>query len=165
MKKNNRDIILFVAQTSMIAAVYVALTLIFAPISFNLIQVRIAEALCILPLFTSVAIPGLYLGCLLGNAIAGAAIYDVIFGSLATLIGAFVGYLLRHNRWLVPIPSVISNMLIIPFVLKYVYMVEVPIIIQMLYIGVGEIISCYILGEILGTALLKHPEIFKKRNV
>ena len=165
MRKNNRDIILFVAQTSMIAAVYVALTLIFAPISFNLIQVRIAEALCILPLFTSVAIPGLYLGCLLGNAIAGAAIYDVIFGSLATLIGAFVGYLLRHNRWLVPIPSVISNMLIIPFILKYVYMVEVPIIIQMLYIGVGEIISCYILGEILGTALLKHPEIFKKRNV
>ena len=165
MRKNNRDIILFVAQASMIAAVYVAITLIFAPISFNLIQVRIAEALCILPLFTSVAIPGLYLGCLLGNAIAGAAIYDVIFGSLATLIGAFVGYLLRHNRWLVPIPSVISNMLIIPFILKYVYMVEVPIIIQMLYIGVGEIISCYILGEILGTALLKHPEIFKKRNV
>ena len=165
MNQNNKHIILYIAQAAMIASIYVALTLIFASISFNLIQVRIAEALCIMPLFTSAAIPGLFLGCLLGNAIAGAALYDVIFGSLATLIGAVIGYLLRKNRWLVPIPSVISNMLIIPFILKYVYLIDVPIIIQMLYIGVGEIISCYILGEILGTALLKHPEIYKKRNV
>ena len=165
MERNNKDIILYIAQAAMIAAIYVALTFIFAPISFNLIQIRIAEALCIMPLFTSAAIPGLYIGCLLGNAFAGAAFYDVIFGSLATLLGAIGGYVLRRNRWLVPIPSIISNMLIVPFILKYVYMVDVPIFIQMLYIGFGEFVGCYVLGEILGTALLKHAEIFKKRNL
>ena len=164
MKRNNKDITLYIAQAAMIAAIYVALTLIFAPISFNLIQIRIAEALCIMPLFTSAAIPGLYIGCLLGNALGGAALYDVIFGSLATLLGAIGGYLLRSNRWLVPIPSIISNVLIVPFILKYVYMVDVPIYIQMIYIGSGEIISCYVLGEVLGTSMMKHPEIFRKRD-
>jgi len=161
MNKTDKIITLYIVQSAMISAVYVALTVIFAPISFGLIQVRIAEALCIMPLFTSAAIPGLFIGCLFGNSAGGAAIYDVVFGSIATLIGAFFGYLFRANRWLVPIPSIISNMLIVPFILKYVYMVDVPIILQMLYIGFGEIIACYGLGELLGSVLLKHPELFK----
>lgn len=161
MNKTDKKITLYIVQSAMISAVYVALTVIFAPISFGLIQVRIAEALCIMPLFTSAAIPGLFIGCLLGNSAGGAAIYDVVFGSIATLIGAFFGYLLRANRWLVPIPSIISNMLIVPFILKYIYMVDVPIILQMLYIGFGETIACYGLGELLGSVLLKHPELFK----
>ena len=115
-----------VSQGAIIAALSVALTLIFAPISFGEMQVRISEALTILPLFTPAAIPGLFLGCVLGNLLGGAIPLDVICGSLATLIGAAGGYLLRKNRWLVPLPTVLSNALIVPFVLRYGYGVPYP---------------------------------------
>ena len=138
-----------------IAALYVVLTLVFAPISFGPMQVRIAEALTILPLFTSAAVPGLFIGCVLANIIGGGVVLDVIFGSLATLIGACLGYLLRHNRWLVPIPAIISNTIIVPFVLRYGYGVaDMAIPLMALYIFIGELIGCYVLGELLGTALL-----------
>ena len=138
-----------------IAALYVVLTLVFAPISFGPMQVRIAEALTILPLFTSAAVPGLFIGCVLANIIGGGVALDVVFGSLATLIGACAGYFLRHNRWLVPIPTIISNTLIIPFVLRYGYgFADQSIPIMALYIFIGEVIGCYVLGELLGTALL-----------
>lgn len=153
-----------IAQGAAIAAVYVVLTLIFAPISFGEMQVRISEALTILPLFTSAAIPGLFIGCLLGNLLGGAIVWDVIFGSLATLIGAVGGYLLRKNRWLVPLPTVLSNALIVPFVLRYGYGVVLPIPLMMVYVAVGEIISCYGLGELLGTVLLRHKDIFGNRT-
>ena len=81
--------VLFMAQAAMIAALYVALTYVFAPISFSEVQVRIAEALTILPVFTPAAIPGLFIGCLLGNIMGGALVPDILLGSLATLIGAF----------------------------------------------------------------------------
>ena len=97
------------AQGGIIAALYVILTFIFAPISFGAVQVRIAEALTILPMFTSAAVPGLFVGCLLANIFGGAIIWDVVFGSIATLIGAVLGRMLRSNRWLVPIPAVVSN--------------------------------------------------------
>ena len=145
----------------MIAAVYIALTMVFAPISFSFIQVRIAEILTITPLFTSAAIPGLFIGCFFANLLGDAIVYDILFGSLATLIGAIGGYMLRKNRWLVPLPAVLANTLIVPFVLKYGYGSEVPIILMMAYIFIGEMISCYLLGEILATALLKHPSIRK----
>ena len=86
---------LFIAQAAIIAAIYVALTRVFAPISFREIQVRIAEALTILPVFTPAAIPGLFVGCILGNLLGGALIPDVVFGSLATLIGAVFTWMLR----------------------------------------------------------------------
>ena len=151
-----------IAQGGVIAALYVVLTLIFAPISFGPFQVRIAEALTILPLFTPAAIYGLFIGCLLGNVIGGAVILDVVFGSIATLLGAIGGYLLRRNRWLVPIPAIVSNTVIIPFVLKYGYGVNIPIYLMALYLAVGEIISCYVLGEILAAALLKRRDIFQQ---
>jgi len=146
-----------------IAALYVVLTLVFAPISFGPMQVRIAEALTILPLFTSAAVPGLFVGCVLANIMGGGVVLDVIFGSLATLIGAGVGYLLRHNRWLVPIPTIISNTVIIPFVLRYGYGVaDMAIPLMALYIFIGEIIGCYMFGELLGTALLsRRTRIFE----
>ena len=153
-----------IAQGAAIAALYVVLTVIFAPISFGEMQVRIAEALCILPLFTPAAIPGLFIGCLLGNLLGGAIVWDVIFGSLATLIGAVGGHLLRKNRWLVPLPTVLSNALIVPFVLRYGYGVVLPIPLMMVYVGVGEIISCYGLGELLCTVLLRHKDIFGNRT-
>ena len=159
--KNRDPKVLRITQGAAIAALYVALTLIFAPISFGPIQVRIAEALCILPMFTPAAIPGLFIGCLLANLIGGGVILDVIFGSLATLIGAVIGYLLRRNRWLVPVPAVIANALIVPFVLKYGYgVVDTAIPILMIQILGGEILGCYILGELFGAALLKRKGIF-----
>jgi len=147
----------FVAQGGVIAALYVALTVAFAPISFGAVQIRVAEALTILPMFTPAAVPGLFVGCVIGNVLGGGILPDIIFGSLATLIGAALGYKLRHNRWLVPIPAVLSNTLIIPFVLKYGYMIEdIPLPWMAIYIFAGEVVGCYILGELLAAPLLRH---------
>ena len=161
-KKNSAA--LRVAQGAAIAALYVTLTLVFAPISFGAMQVRIAEMLTILPLFTPAAIPGLFLGCLLANLIGGAIIWDVIFGSLATLIGAALGYLLRRNRWLVPIPAVVSNGIIVPLVLRYGYGVDMPLPLLALYIVIGEIIGCYLLGELFAAILMKYRHVLWKKN-
>lgn len=156
----NKTAALWLAQGAAVAALYVVLTLIFAPISFGSVQFRIAEILTILPLFTPAAVPGLFVGCLLGNILGGAIIWDIVFGSLATLIGAALGYLLRFNRWLVPLPTVIANALIIPWVLRYGYGIRVPILLQIAYVAAGEILGCYILGELLATVLLKRRDIF-----
>ena len=153
----------YITFSAAIAALYVVLAIMFAPISYGVVQVRIAEALTILPLFTSAAVPGLFLGCILANVFGGCVILDIVFGSLATLIGALLGRYLRFNRWLVPIPAVLSNTIIIPFVLKYGYGEPVPLWLSALYIFAGEIISCYILGEVLASALLKHKELFSKK--
>ena len=163
--KNRDPKVLRITQGAAIAALYVALTLAFAPISFGPVQVRIAEVLCILPMFTPAAIPGLFIGCLLANLMGGGVILDVIFGSLATLIGAALGYLLRRNRWLVPVPAVIANTLIVPFVLRYGYgIVDTAIPILMVQIFAGEVLGCYLLGEIFCSALLKRKGIFENAS-
>ena len=160
MTDNRNTNILRITYGAVIAAIYVVLTVIFAPISFGPMQVRIAEMLMILPMFTPAAVPGLFIGCIIANMLGGAIALDVIFGSLATLIGVWGGYLLRRNRWLVPIPPIISNALIVPFVLKYGYgFTEIPLPLMMVYIAIGEIIGCYILGEILGGVLLRYRSV------
>ena len=113
-------------------------------------QIRIAEALTILPMFTPAAVPGLFVGCLLGNMLSGAYLPDVIFGSLATLLGAIGTRALRNaSPFLAPLPPIIANALIVPFVLRYTYGVALPIPLMMLTVGVGEVISCGGLGLIL----------------
>ena len=160
MTDNRNTNILSITYGAVIAAIYVVLTVLFAPISFGPMQVRIAEMLMILPLFTPAAVPGLFIGCIIANMLGGAIALDVIFGSLATLIGAWGGYLLRRNRWMVPIPPILSNALIVPFVLKYGYgFTEIPLPLMMVYIAIGEIIGCYILGEILGGVLLRYRNV------
>lgn len=135
--------VLFMAQAAMIAAIYVVLTIVFAPFSFGEVQVRIAEALTILPVFTPAAIPGLFIGCLIGNILGGALLPDIIFGSLATLIGALFTYLLRkRSKFLAPLPPILANIVVVPFVLRYAYGVLLPIPFMMLTVGIGEIISC-----------------------
>ena len=147
----------FLTQAAMIAAIYVVLTYVFAPISFGEIQVRIAEALTILPLFTPAAVPGLFIGCLVGNIIGGALLPDIVFGSIATLIGAICTYLLRNQKPVFgTIPPMVSNTIIVPFVLKYAYGVALPIPFLMVTMGVGEIISCGILGMIVYYALNRY---------
>lgn len=149
--------ILFLTHAAMIAAIYVVLTLVFQAISFGEIQVRIAEALTILPAFTPAAIPGLFIGCIIGNIFGGSILPDIIFGSLATLIGACFTYLLRkQNKYLAPIPPIISNTVIVPLILRYAYGFNLPIAFLILTVGIGEVISCGVLGIILYSALAKH---------
>ena len=160
MNKNTKLLV----QAAAIAAVYVVLTMVFAPISFGEIQVRISEALTILPFFTPAAIPGLFVGCLVGNILGGAILPDIIFGSLATLIGAVISWLVRKNRYLVPVPPIVSNTLIIPFVLRFGYGISLPIPMMMLTVGIGEVVSCGVIGLILLFALEKataKTDIFK----
>ena len=151
--KNNKTTVL-IAQSAIIAAIYVALTLTFAPISFGAIQFRISEALCILPYFTFAGVPGVTLGCLLGNILGGAALPDIIFGTLATFIGAVLSFQVRSiSKWLVCVPPILSNTLIIPFVLRFAYGVPDMIPYLMLTVGIGEVLAIAVLGNILLTAL------------
>ena len=161
-QRKNRKYVLNITQGALIAVLYVVLTVVFALISFGAMQVRISEVLTVLPMFVSSAVPGLFVGCILANIIGGEKIWDTAFGSIATLIGAFGGYLLRKNRWLVPIPSIVSNTIIVPFILRYAYEVQIAIPLLMLYVMIGEIISCYILGELLISILQKRSSVFKK---
>ncbi|MBQ7372109.1 MAG: QueT transporter family protein [Blautia sp.] len=149
----------FMAQAAAIAAIYVVLTMIFAPISYGEVQVRISEALTILPYFTPAAIPGLFIGCLISNILGGAVLPDIIFGSFATLIGAVISYLIRKNRYLVPVPPILANALIVPIVLRFGYGVNLPIPLMILTVGIGEIISCGIFGMILLYALDRYKHI------
>ena len=154
----------FITQAAVIAALYVVLTMFIN--AFNLangaIQVRISEALTILPYFTPAAIPGLFVGCLLSNFLTGAAIWDIVFGSLATLLGAIGTYLLRKCKWCAPIPPILANTIIIPFVLTYAYGLPGGIPFFMLTIGASEVLSCGILGMILLFALQKYRDVIFK---
>lgn len=156
---------LFMAQAAMIAALYIVLT--FIANAFGLanyaVQVRFSEALTILPYFTPAAIPGLFIGCLLSNILTGCALPDIVFGSLATLLGALGTYALRKWKWCAPVCPIIANTIIVPLVLVYGYglLIEGMSLIQCLgfyclTVGAGEVISCGILGMILLTALQKY---------
>lgn len=151
----------FITQAAVVAAIYVVLTL--AINAFDLasgaIQVRISEALTILPYFTPAAVPGLFIGCLLSNLFTGAPIWDIIFGSLATLLGALGTYLLKKQKWLAPLPPIVANVLIIPPVLHFAYGFPGGIPFFMLTVGIGEIISCAFLGMPLLFLLQKYRNV------
>ena len=152
-----RKTTLFIVQAAIIAAMYATLTIlqnVLLPGSASMaVQFRVSEVLTILALFTPAAIPGLTLGCLISNLVTGCALPDIIFGSLATFIGAIGSYALRKNRYLCSVPPVISNALIIPFILTYAYHIPGGIPFFMLTVGLGEVISCMVLGQILLTVL------------
>lgn len=150
---------LFITQGAVIAAIYVVLVVVFNYWSFGPIQFRIAEVLTILPYFTPAAIPGLFIGCIIANVMGGAVIWDIVFGSIATLIGAIGTYMLRKNKWLAPLPPVIANTLIVPFVLKYAYGAEELVPLLMVSIGASELVVCGVLGMLLLFALNKYKHI------
>ena len=163
MKETKTLNVQFVAQAAVIAAIYVVLTLLFAPFSYGEVQVRLSEALTILPVFTPAAVPGLFVGCLLSNILGGCIVPDIIFGSLATLTGAVFTYLLRNqSRFLAPLPPILANALIVPFVLRFGYQVPLPIPFMMLTVGIGEVISCGVLGMILYAALHRYKNLIFK---
>ena len=149
--------ILYLCNAGMIAALYVVLTLIANSLGLanGAVQVRFSEALTILPIFTASAIPGLVVGCLISNILTGCILPDIIFGSIATLLGALGTRALRKikPRILAAFPPVISNMLIIPFILTYAYHIPGSLFFNMATVGLGELISCVVLGGILLTPL------------
>ncbi|HHT66384.1 MAG TPA: QueT transporter family protein [Clostridiales bacterium] len=144
----------FLTQAAVIAAVYTVLTLVFAPISYgeSMIQIRVSEMLTVLPFYTPAAIPGLFVGVLISNLFSPVGAIDVILGSLATLLAAWLSYRMP-NKWLVPIPPIAVNGLIIGGMLHYVY--QFPLLLTILSITIGQIVSCYALGGILIAVLEK----------
>lgn len=162
-----------ITQGAIIAALYVVLTMIANAMGLAnyAIQVRFSEALCVLPFFTAAAIPGLTIGCLISNLLTGAMVWDVLFGSLATLIGAIGTYLLRKHKFLMTLPPVIANAVIVPMVLRYGYGMiweyqgvdwSIPYFVTT--VGIGEIISVCVLGSVLLKALLPYKNIIFKEN-
>jgi len=156
--------VLFVTQAAVIAAMYVGLTFVSSSLGLasGELQIRLSEMLCILPAFTPAAIPGLFLGCLLSNLLTGCTVIDIVFGSLATLIAAVLSYQLRNHKYplLVTVPPVVANMIVVPFILKFSYGVPLPIPVMMATVGIGEVISCMVLGSVLYFALDKRRVIF-----
>ena len=158
MKQSNARMVAF---GGVIAALYVVLTYLanLLGLASGAIQIRFSEALTILPVFTAAAIPGLTVGCVLANLLTGCAAWDVVFGSLATLIGAVGTRLLRKNPYVAWIPPVVSNMAIIPIVLQQVYGVPDGWWYLVATVGLGEIISCGVLGLLLYQSLKKMPQL------
>ncbi|MCI5533286.1 MAG: QueT transporter family protein [Firmicutes bacterium] len=159
--KNNT---LYLTQASLIAALYVVLTIIsnFAGLASGVIQLRLSEMLTILPVFTSAAIPGLAVGCAVANLATGCALWDVVFGTLATTLGALGTYYIgRKYPYAGPAFPIAANALIVPKVLQVVYGAEGTYWYFMLTVGIGEILSCGVLGIIL-YRVLKKTKIFEE---
>ncbi len=150
----------YLAEAAVIAAIYALLTIVLAPISYGAVQVRISEALTVLPFFTPAAVPRLFVGCIAANIMSPYGLADLIFGSAASLIGAIGSYLLRKKPLLVPLAPVISNGIIVGAMLYYVYEVPLPLIVQMLYVALGEVVACYAIGYPLMKYLNKYKRIF-----
>ena len=159
MKKHNKTA--FLTQSGVIAALYVVLTLVSKAMGLDSgqIQLRLSEALCILPVFLPAAVPGLTVGCLLANILCGNLFWDVLFGTLATLIGAVGTRLLRKRPLLALLPPIAANTLIVPFVLAYAYGLPGGVPLFMLTVGLGEVLSCGVLGRILWSVLDKHKGV------
>ena len=164
--KSKRDKITYLTYASMIAALYFILTWMseLLGLAYLTPQIRLGEALCILAWFTPAAVPGLFVGCIISNLTMGCVVWDVIFGSLATLIGAYFGSKMKR-KWLVPLPTVLSNSVVVPFIIIYCYMDSVsPEIYTVTAVGVlvGEILSAYVIGLVLLYAIDKR-NIFRKK--
>ncbi len=161
MKRKNLSSALYITRGAIVAAMYVALTYLASMLglSSGVIQFRISEALCILPIFMPEAIPGLVIGCLLSNALTGCAVWDIVFGTVATLIGAVGAYLLRKLpeklAWLATLPTVLANAIIVPFVLMYAYGIQGGYFYFMLTVGIGEVVCATIGGTLLYFAMKK----------
>ncbi len=153
----------YLVRAAVIAALYVVLTYLSAAFGLagqGLVQLRLSEALCILPYFTPAAVPGLALGCLISNLLTGAHVLDILFGTLATLLGALGTRWLRKYRFLAPFPPILANMLIVPLVIRYAYFsTDVALPLLFLTVGAGEVLSVGVLGIVLLLCLEKYRKV------
>ena len=159
MKKGTR----YLTEGAIIAALYVVLTLLSQAMGLasGVIQLRLSEALTILPLFTPAAVPGLFIGCILANLVTGCVPWDVVFGSLATLLGALGTRYLAKCKWMAPVFPILANALIVPLILRYAYQIPGSYLYFMATVGAGEILSCGVLGLLLYGAIHK-AKLFSK---
>ncbi|MBO5702880.1 MAG: QueT transporter family protein [Clostridia bacterium] len=163
MQKNKKHV-RFLCEAALIAAIYVILTYFCAAVgmSSGAIQLRFSEALCIFGLFTPAALPGVALGCFMANLLTGCALWDIVFGSLASLIGMIGLVALKKFPYIAPVPYALANMIIVPFVVKLVYAAPEALPLIFLTVGIGEIISVFGFGIPLYLVLKKHKNtIFK----
>lgn len=149
-----------ISKAGLIASLYIVLTFItnMFGLANGAIQIRISEALTVLPAIMPTAIPGVTIGCLISNIITGCTPVDIVFGTLATLIGAIGTYVLRNNKYLAVIPPIVANTIIVPVVLMYSTGTQLNFWFCAFTVCIGEIISC----AIFGLFLLKQIE---KRNI
>ena len=135
--------VLYLVQAALIAAIYAVVTYLLAPISYGPVQFRISEALTVLPAVFPAAVPGLFVGCIISNIVGGFGLWDIVFGSLATLIAAYLTSKLK-NKWLIPAPPVIVNALIVGTMLSYMF--KLPYLLTIGTVGFGQLVVCYGLG-------------------
>ena len=154
----------YLTTAAIIAALYVVFTGLSAAfgLASGVIQIRLSEALTVLPYFTPAAIPGVTVGCLLANLLTGAPLPDIIFGTLASFLGVLGASLLRKKKYLIAIPTILSNAIIIPLVLQYAYGVKDAFWYLMLTVGIGVVISAGLFGGLLLHVLQKR-KLFNKR--
>lgn len=136
---------------AVVGALYVVLTSVSAAfgLSSGVIQIRLSEALCVMPVYSSSAVGGLFVGCILANLFTGCSLPDIIFGSIATLIGSLGAYALRKHKYLAFVPNVVANTIIIPIVLVRFYKITDAIYYIVFTVGIGEIISSGVLGFVV----------------
>ncbi len=142
-----------IALGAVIAALYAGLTLAFLPIGFGAVQLRVSEALTVLPYYRKEAVPGLFVGCIVANLVGGNGIYDVVFGSIATLLAAYITSIVKKKA-LAPLPPVVLNGLIVGPMLHFV--LKLPLWSTVLGVALGEAVSCYVLGSLLMAAIEKY---------
>lgn len=166
MKSKTRKTTLYITRGALIAAAYTCLAYVSSPLQFSFFQFRIAEALCILPIFFPEAIPALFIGCILSNYLSGCVIFDIIFGSLATLIGAVGARLLsklpKKLMWISTIPTILANTFIVPFVIIYAYGGAESYLFFAATVLVGELATAGVLGSILYYQLSKYKVFSNK---
>ena len=155
--KNRTVSVHHLTTAAIIAALYVVFTGISAAfgLASGVIQIRLSEALTVLPYFTSAAVPGVTIGCLLANLLTGAPLPDIIFGTLASFLGVLGASFLRKKYYFIALPTILSNAIIIPLVLQYAYGVPDAFWYLFLTVGAGELISAGILGTLLLQVLQK----------
>ena len=147
---------MFIVRSAVIAALYAALTLALYPISFGAVQFRVSEALTLLPIVMPEAIPGLFVGCLVSNLIGSATPWDIIFGSLATLIAAILTYATRRTKILAAFWPVLCNTVIVGLVLALT--LDLPVFLTMGEVGLGELAVVYTVGMAMLAALKRVPK-------
>jgi len=151
----------YISQVGIIAGLYAALTVVLAPISYGPIQLRVSEALTVLPFLTPAAVPGLFIGCLVANIFGGLGIYDVVGGSLLTLLAAFLTHLLARTRRpiLAPLPPVLVNSLGVSLYLHLLF--QLPYWLTVVYIAIGEMATCFVLGYPLLLIILRRKKLLE----
>lgn len=150
----------YLIQAAVIGAIYAVLTIVLAYFSYGPLQVRISEALTVLPAFTPAAVPGLFIGCLISNLISPYGLVDLICGSIATLIAAFLSYKLRKKSFLVPLPPILVNGMVVGGMLHFAYGIP-NLLACMGWVALGQAISCYLLGWPLMKLLEKYRGVIQ----